>query len=296
MAFKSFFPYYQCPNNESHSIEFVPRWSSKPYNLYCSICKDVNGLPVEVILADAPATQYSRAVFHESEHVPPNTFVAVPRKRVMTELPILFSGSMVRAILDGKKTQTRRVITSAYRPNKKPKLLPELLLRMGIGKACPYGVVGDRLWVRETICNHNRYGMPLGIHPQIQGTKKYPERAWSYAADKIDIDSITRCRPSIFMPRWASRLTLEITDVRVQRVSDISKEDAIAEGIQVFPLQSQNDESAWYQSEPGVNQARTAQQSFRLLWDSINFKRHFGWDKNPWVWAVSFKIVPQGTH
>jgi hypothetical protein len=94
-------------------------------------------------------------------------------------------------------------------------------------------------------------------------------------------------RPS--MPRWASRITLEITNVRVERLNEISKADAIAEGIQVLPLQSEDDPSAWYQSAPGVHQERTAQAAYRALWESINGDG--SWAANPWVWVISFRRV-----
>lgn len=96
-------------------------------------------------------------------------------------------------------------------------------------------------------------------------------------------------RPSIHMPRWASRITLEITGVRVERLQDISEADAKAEGITVLPLQNVDDPSAWWQSSPGENQARTPIASFRNLWDSINAKRGYSWESNPWVWVIEFK-------
>ncbi|TXH46076.1 MAG: hypothetical protein E6Q97_30340 [Desulfurellales bacterium] len=201
----------------------------------------------------------------------------------MKETPILFSGPMVRAILEGRKTQTRRVIkpqpvpfgVSSYKGSRQGwKWKPDSLNRRWndddkdpyntdpIGRAdlalsceCPYGQPGDRLWVRET------WGPCAG--------------GVCYRAS----EEITVCpdggkwKPSIFMPRWASRITLEITDVRVERIKSISADDAEKEGCG-FGV---NDET-------GGPVAR-----FKTLWDSINSKRGFGWDANPWVWAISFK-------
>ena len=104
-----------------------------------------------------------------------------------------------------------------------------------------------------------------------------------YAADfgdwAHDPDSDLRWRPSIFMPRWASRITVEVTEVRVQRVQGITAEDAIAEGV--------NEENVYCEKHP------RAVCAYALLWDHINEKRGFGWDVNPWVWAVSFKRVKE---
>jgi hypothetical protein len=199
----------------------------------------------------------------------------IQRKRAnpVTEWPILFSGEMVRAILEGRKSQTRRVAA----------LADNVRVIDGVAKGfspgCPEGWVipcpyGDRLWVRESF----RYylGAPLEV---------------AYEADGGYSDGLGKLRPSIHMPRWASRLTLEITKIRVERVRDISKDDALAEGISVLPLQSADDPSAWFQSSPGVNQERTAQASYRALWDKLNAKREDGkyaWAANPWVWVLEF--------
>lgn len=121
--------------------------------------------------------------------------------------------------------------------------------------------------------------------------------SWNSEADFYGrkFEGERRWRPSIHMPRWASRITLEIVSVKVERVQDISEADAIAEGIQVLPLQSESDPSAWYQSAPGVHQERTAKASFCALWDSINLDCGYGWEKNPWVWAIEFKRLTEVT-
>lgn len=200
----------------------------------------------------------------------------------MNEKPILFKSDMVRAILEGRKTETRRII--------KFKDLPLEPLHHNIWKSqsgwqdgdikikCPYGQVGDRLWVRETWCAD--CGKQVCYRENMvrceQRATHFPNRCHPW-------------HPSIHMFRKYSRITLEITDIKVERVQDITEEGAKAEGIKVLPLQSEKDESAWYQSAPGINQARTAKQSFQKLWDSINKKRGFGWESNPWVWVVKFK-------
>lgn len=199
------------------------------------------------------------------------------------EKPILFSAPMVRAILDGRKTQTRRVLsrlsglgavtcfegseTTGYDWALRDKRdmwnefrNDELMSR------CPHGTSGDRLWVRET----------WGLHDTQPSDG--PENATVYyRATDGDSHELRHqlWRPSIFMPRWASRITLEITDVRVQRVQEITEEDAIAEGSQCS----------------GVPASLTNRGAFAKLWDKINAKRGYGWDANPWVWAISFKRV-----
>jgi len=183
------------------------------------------------------------------------------------ERPILFSGPMVRAILDGSKTQTRRVA----------KLTPSAAVKEPGGHrrwhpadpeavaACPYGIPGDHLWVRETWAPH-----PDDLGALYQAT----DPGWD------DNDSGLLWKHSIHMPRWASRITLEITGVRVQRVQEISVADAMAEG----PPCCCNIEREHHR-----DCSWTDKEHFRQLWDSINAKRGYGWDVNPWVWALTFK-------
>lgn len=185
------------------------------------------------------------------------------------ERPILFSGAMVRAILDGKKRQTRRVVKPAA-----PYVSTDsgLDIQWVLGDLrCPYGEAGERLWVRETWAQfHN---------------------AMIYAATPAMI-TVDKWKPSIHMPRWASRLTLGIKSVRVERIQDISEADAIAEGIRaerdtilpertVYPLYGE-----W---EPLKQVTADPKWAYRTLWDSINAKRGYGWEKNPWVWAIEFE-------
>ncbi len=134
-------------------------------------------------------------------------------------------------------------------------------LKGGFGQeyGCPYGDVGDRLWVRETWCYYGAGDAHLGYK----------------ATDEICPDAIDKWKPSIYMPRAASRIMLEVTEVRVQRLQDISEEDAIAEGIP---------KDDWF----GL---LTVKRDFQELWNAINEKRGYGWDSNPWVWAVSFEVL-----
>jgi hypothetical protein len=180
------------------------------------------------------------------------------------EKPIIFNFEMVKAILDGRKTMTRRVIPNA--PIKLldlPGILPSLIesYKNAWVKTCPYGQTGDKLWVRET-WQHNPFG---GIvYRAGSGIVNCDGRGW---------------KPSIFMPRWASRITLEITAVRVERVQDIDKRDEHGQHIIG---------DAWAEGFRTPNPTA----AFVLYWDFLNAKRGYGWDVNPWVWAIMFKRLP----
>ena len=189
----------------------------------------------------------------------------------MKERPILFSAPMVRAILEGGKTQTRRLVK--IRGCAPGAVLP-------VEFPCPYGVVGDRLWVKETW----RSSRAADKHsPAALTGHGWP--VWYVAdggvmwtgADRGGPGFMTpgKTRVSIHMPRWASRITLEVTDVRVERLQDITEADARAEGVQ--PLQMDNG---------------SALPSFEGLWCSINGAG--SWAANPWVWAISFARVGGG--
>lgn len=181
----------------------------------------------------------------------------------MKQRPILFSTEMVRAVLEGQKTQTRRII------KKQPHGAGEWVRQLAswlfpnvnpyIKLKCPYGQPGDRLWVRETFL------IERSQH------KDYYE----YKANYSDTFAGDVCwKPSIFMPREAARILLEVTDVRVEKLQDISEEDAIAEG------------SNFYGSGYGL---LTAKEIYETIWESINGKG--SWDKNPWVWVITFKSL-----
>lgn len=196
----------------------------------------------------------------------------------MTDRPILFSSEMVRAILDGRKTQTRRVIT--------PQPLVDFNLRFPINwkssmfkttedfaARCSYGHLGDRLWVRENGCERPDRSPKM----MRDGANTWPR--YMYDADDCDHAQLRewgwRRRPSIHMPRWASRITLEIVSIRVERVKTITDDGAIEEGVDRTNT-----------SIPGYATTR-----YVKLWDSINAKRGFPWSSNPWVWAIEFKRV-----
>ncbi len=209
---------------------------------------------------------------------------------IMKEKPILFSPPMVRAILEGRKTQTRRIV----KPQPDEDGLSKTVEIHGHNGdwfdtnerryVCPYGQVGDRLWVRETILNVPEHGN------------------FYYAADRKGVGysvfeallsagkAYKKSIPSIHMHRWASRIDLEITGIRVERLWDTSEEDAKAEGI--IEQFSQIDRG-WvdYWPSHGGEPYATAKEAYRDLWDSINAKRGFGWDINPWVWVVEFQSV-----
>lgn len=194
----------------------------------------------------------------------------------MRERPILFSGPMVRAILAGRKTQTRRVITPQPSAGVRQSVFVLSGIEDGHGRElrCPYGMPGDVLWVKETWGVASCYnGMPpRDIHP---GAKV------AYAASGGTAGVLLR--PSIYMPRWASRISLRIIEVRVQRVQVISARDVGAEG---FPLPD-----ADVYITPDWNVHGDCETAFHLVWDAINGKRGYMWDSNPWVWALSFERI-----
>lgn len=216
----------------------------------------------------------------------------------MTDCPILFSAPMVRALLDGRKTQTRRIL--------KPQ--PRLFTIDDKGTPCQVGVMqiegeavnsvwlgiaqagvlpgqkvrfaaGDRLYVREAwkASAGNDRTRPTELSPETPVYFVADDRLWPVA----------RYRAAMHMPRWASRLTLTVTDVRVERLQNISESDAKAEGLEFqmgwLPQYRGTDQLPWRSEFP--------RDAFHDLWDSINGKREgAGWDENPWVVAVSFTV------
>lgn len=200
--------------------------------------------------------------------------------------PILFSGPMVRAILDGRKKVTRRPVKSALVDRLDP---PRGQADVEAGypfvecedgyvsavKICPYGQPGDRLWVRETF-NRTNPGGAEGVYyyradgrfPAAIGGDRFSGReAW---------------KPSIHMPRSASRILLEVTAVRVERLQDISEEQAEAEGVH-------RDMRMWFATDEGGPAFTWPQNAFEHLWRKINGTE--SWDANPWVWVVEFKRI-----
>lgn len=197
------------------------------------------------------------------------------------ERPILFSGPMIRAILDGTKTMTRRVMKPQPEIYTRPGPVfgdaqlvrwnnrvdtPLVIFPGAMRTKCPYGKAGDSLWCRET---WHLWGPP--------------ERQFvDYRATCPDADQLS-WKPSIHMPRAYSRISLEIVSVRVERVQDISEADAVAEGV---PFE-------------GIaicrgNERPDPRPVFARLWNAINGPRGYGWDVNPFVWVIEFKQVPIG--
>lgn len=208
----------------------------------------------------------------------------------MKERPILFSGEMVRAILDGRKTQTRRMITPReFHRSDTPGYdwtfrdqaarWHDYRNKDFIKAKSPYGVPGDQLWVRETWSFVGKQGV-FDLH-QARPDNCTP----IYRTDGTEVESWF---PSIHMPRWASRITLEVTGVRVEQLQDISEEDALAEGVAI-------DKGHIFQVAGHPQWGHiTAVGCFETLWGAINGKRA-PWASNPWVWVVEFeRIAPEG--
>lgn len=215
------------------------------------------------------------------------------------ERPILFSGEMVRAILDGRKVQTRRVVKPKcgcpdFYLFKEGETYPYYFRRADAvwdsfktieelaKKHCPYGSVGDRLWVRETHLLYEK----ICFYRATDGGD-IPDSLYQF-------QNPLKWKPSIFMPRSHSRILLEITNIRVERVADISEQDAIAEGVEPFNIgyrlwEDYLDNGGDY---PGSNYLgfKSPVNSFKSLWESINGEKH-PWQSNPLVWVVVFKVL-----
>jgi hypothetical protein len=229
----------------------------------------------------------------------------------MKERPILFSGEMVRAILEGRKTITRRIVKP------QPKVCSEVTTiekhenqncnnwlakingaTLGIvDMKCPYGQVGDRLCVKETF----GYSNQADDINQKERVVVYRAGGANHVTDS-GVDLLKRCqsgclmqpnhyvrppdvwKPSIFMPRWASRITLEIIDTRVETLQAITEADAIAEGVEFCGSMG-----TWEDYMNHSNTYSSARQSYASLWEKINGVD--SWDANPWVWVIEFKKV-----
>ncbi len=194
----------------------------------------------------------------------------------MKERPILFSGAMVRAILAGIKTQTRRavklplgvagkiVLTSDPYMSDRVKFPAVVVAGTLVPIPCPYGKPGDRIWVRETWNRTNPGGKDGAYFYRATDSNNYPEAIW---------------KPSIHMPRKASRITLEIVSCRAERLNEITDDDARAEGVAEYAKTLPDD----------ITSGMTRVEGYENLWESIN---GFGsWYENPVVWVVEFKVV-----
>lgn len=229
----------------------------------------------------------------------------------MSAKPIIFNDAMARAILDGQKTQTRRAVNHISRIGQlwsfiesrtrgydfdmrcKTHWLWHSLTEREVLKRCPYGRPGDLLWVREAWTVH-------GVATDVV-TIRYRANArnsWTEQHERFPLEAITgqvpdaspqKWRPSIHMPRWASRLTLEITDVRVERLQDISEGDAETEGVEAF-LDGHKTPGEIDESKTSFKEGESGKRCFRYLWESINGTG--SWNQNPWVWVIEFRPHP----
>jgi len=243
----------------------------------------------------------------------------------MKERPIIFSSPMVRAILDGRKSQTRRIVKKQISDIHKfqgwiigsTDKKRDGCASWGIGEGsliydlvvarCPYGQPGDRLWVRESYMPdpaddgtwaYTQYmgckGSPLSDIPM---KFRRPENCIYRAT--WDGSELVGWKPSIHMPRWASRILLEVTNVRVERLHDISEEDAIAEGLKAITKDGKtikygipdrdgypgNDDTGWDWCDWNVSPV----SAYKMLWESINGQG--SWDLNPFCWVIEFKVI-----
>lgn len=249
----------------------------------------------------------------------------------MKERPILFSGPMVRAVLDGRKSQTRRVVTDRHLTRLGLEIHDGIaftleggqwngMFESGSPPWCPYGIPGDRLWVRETwrFADEDVVGFRADDShgEQSERVRVLAERYWHRPSGFAPLHWL----PSIYMPRWASRITLQVEAVRVERLQDITGQDAKAEGCEPDWESFENatcDKEGWDEPEEfdeecevegdWVNYGRRLVETheheeweadrtnyalrlaFRNLWESINGPG--SWERNCWVWVVSFSVV-----
>ncbi|MEH3539426.1 hypothetical protein POV95_01750 [Klebsiella variicola] len=231
----------------------------------------------------------------------------------MTERGMIFNAEMVRAILDGRKTQTRRIMKLQPKPSKSrpgdfwfsSKKLESMVHVSDLAPGnspiadyhlfiqehcCPFGAVGDRIWVREAFRVHSR---ATDVATLVY--KASERNSWTEQTRRVPVAVCNKpatpekWTPSLHMPRWASRILLEITDVRVERLNAISEEDAAAEGVP--PAGSLLPDYPGTFLTPKGDFA-TAKVAFQRLWESIYGAEN--WLANPWVWVIEFKRVEGG--
>lgn len=248
----------------------------------------------------------------------------------MKERPLLMSAPMALAVLEGRKSQTRRVMnpqpSEGFSPSACESYEPIVINKNGEqepggaifgccdlygedeGYKCPHGQPGERLWCKETYCHLTD---PVsGIRTCYYKSTDEPPALCDdegFGLYRKDGSERSPWRSSIYMPRWASRLTLEIISVRVERVTEISNADAFSEGIesevwdQSLSCRDYSKPDAWFNNWGVENNAHLTYvesdqigiASFRTLWDSINAKRGFGWETGCWCWVIEFRRIPQ---
>lgn len=221
------------------------------------------------------------------------------------ERPIIFSESLIPPILSGDKTQTRRIVKNI--PAAPPGQGQYRCIEGGTWGLfrswdnllieefkCPYGKVDDQLWGREAFAYYNHKDEYIKLQGVVGSND--PDYEVIYRAnihEEISTDVGIKWRPSIHMPRWASRIQLEITDIRVERLSDISEEDAKAEGVKYDFLNSGPPKHGRFNCEgeykPAFGEFDPYRFEFSLLWEAINGKG--SWAENPWVWVIIFKRI-----
>lgn len=228
----------------------------------------------------------------------------------MKETGIIMSGSQIPAILGGRMTQTRRVVEPqpylrdttnihrepikfwAWLKGNEYETWPEHMKRQDLVEHCPYGQAGDRLWVRETCKIGGTYGKKLEKVSVLYRADDCLKYEILHYQSGLLLASDKGWRPSIHMPKWACRLWLEITEARVEQINQISEEDAIAEGMSCEYVL--NHVLPHYESGERYISANYYPEVFRQFWNSLNAKRGYGWDMNPWVWVLSFKRGEKG--
>lgn len=265
---------------------------------------------------------------------------ALAQPMAVAERPITMTGPSIPAIFADIKLQTRRLLRPApdknqlygWRDAARVKwhegqgawaAYSRGLTRVSEWFACPYGAPGDRLWVRET---HASFMVGEGKDRPVPQCVAYratcdADGGFDYVNGRGEVMrlKVTKWTPAIFMPRWASRLTLELVEVRAQRVKDITEADAIAEGVRELPLQA-GESGAWWTYDVTAGAAmhgRDPVAAYRKAWDALNGKRRrreylevgdpgytadrpwrtvvdtsAAWAANPWVWALTFRRVP----